>query len=166
MPNHIILFRDEDFRGPHKHVFDLERNLNFVQTDGAGHVIARDDAFNEATSSLAILSGNWRFFKEPELQDGFDVVLGPGLYRSMGSFKLEDNRIVSLVSVDEQPTMPGVPLEAHVVLFQHANFRGDHRHVFGREGDLSNNSFAGLTSSVVVKLANWSFFKDAQFVGH
>lgn len=166
-PNHVILFKDANFHGAHKHVFDQEPNLNLVETDAQGHVIrVIDNEFYQTVSSLAILSGNWQFFSQINFGgDPFPVILGPGLYSFVGEFKIANDSIASLQSVPDDPTMPGDPLTGQIVLFQHANFHGDHRHIFTAEPNLDDNDFDNLASSIVVESGNWSLFFDSQMDG-
>lgn len=64
-----------------------------------------------------------------------------------------------------------------VILFEHANFRGAHRHVFKEEKDLNETAavpvttpgpgggrFDNLTSSMVVK-GHWTFFTEKNLKG-
>jgi len=168
MAAHIILFKDANFHGAHKHVFDQEPNLDLVVRDRQGNVVRDIDSdFYHSVSSLAILSGNWTFFSDVEFGgEQFPTVLGPGLYRFVGDFKITNDAIASLRSVTDDPTMPGEPLDGHVVLFEHANFHGGHRHVFVAEPNLGANDFDNVTSSLVVESGNWSFFFDSQMDGH
>src|SRR5690348_10694104 len=109
MPNHIILFKHAGFRGPHKHVFDEAPDLS------------SDSEFYKSVSSIAIVSGNWTFFGGVNFDGAFPPVLGPGLYGFVGDFDITNDAIVSLRSVQDAPTMPGEPLNAHIILFEHAN---------------------------------------------
>jgi len=149
----VILFKDTNFRGPHRHVFTSEPNLN---TDD-------DNSFNDNVSSLAILSGNWKFFKDEGFITPYSVVLGPGLYGFVGAFKINNDDMSSLATVADPPTMTGDPLNAHAILFQHGQFHGDHRHVFVAEPNLPDNEFNDITSSIVVEEGNWSFFRNSGF---
>ena len=57
---------------------------------------------------------------------------------------------------------------AHVILFEHANFRGAHKHVFQAEANLNadgDDFFNDKTSSIVVLDGRWTFFVDSNFVG-
>ena len=67
----IILFRDANFGGPHKHVINAEQNLNADD----------DDDFNDAVSSFVILQGNWKFYRNAGFDDDYPAVLGPGSTR-------------------------------------------------------------------------------------
>jgi hypothetical protein len=154
-PGNIILFKDANFHGPHKHVFNSEVNLN---TD-------EDNGFNDNVSSLVIFSGSWRFFKDEGFISPYPVVLGPGLYDFVGKFKINNDDISSLTTVLDAPTIAGDPLDAHAILFEHAAFHGDHRHVFNREANLPDNGFNDVTSSIVVEQGNWSFFRNSGFDG-
>jgi hypothetical protein len=176
--NHIILFKDANFHGNHKHIFDQEPSLKQVATDAQGNVIRLIDVeFFRTVSSLAILSGNWQFFSQPDFVDPYinpigdpfghpaPVVLGPGLYRFVGDFKITNDSIASLKSVEDPPNITGEPLNSHIILFEHANFHGGHRHVFTQEPDLGDNDFDNVTSSIVVDSGNWSLFFDSQMDG-
>ncbi|HSY41303.1 MAG TPA: beta/gamma crystallin-related protein [Polyangia bacterium] len=167
MPNQIILFIDANFQGDHKHVIDQEPNLNVVSTDAQGHTTPVDSEFFRSVSSFVILAGNWQFFSQLNFGgDPFPVVLGPGLYRSVTQFKIANDSIASLRSVTAPPTVAGEPLVAHTVLFEHAAFHGGHRHVFEQAENLDDNGFNDATSSLVIELGNWTFFRDSEFDGH
>ena len=67
--HHIILFRDRNCGGSHKHVCESKDNLS---------------DFNDCTSSFIILAGNWKFFLDVgfvgAMGSGGGSVLGPGIY--------------------------------------------------------------------------------------
>src|SRR5690348_2912942 len=107
MAAHIILFQDANFNGAHKHVCDTEPNLN----------ASDDDSFNDSVSSVVVLSGNWKFFRNSGFDDAYPVVLGPGLYRFVGDVGIANDDMSSLMSVADPPTVTGDPLDAHVILF-------------------------------------------------
>src|SRR5258708_29130737 len=155
MANEVVLFIDADLHGAHKHIYDQEPNLN------AGD----DNGFNDQVSSLAVLSGNWQFFADSNFNQPYPPILGPGIYRFVGNVGIKNDDLSSLRSTDSAATVQGEPLTAHALLFQHANFHGDHRHVFTAEIDLTPNGFNDTTSSVVVEQGNWAFFRDSQFDG-
>jgi beta/gamma crystallin len=65
-----------------------------------------------------------------------------------------------------------------VILFEHENFRGAHRHIFQDEEDLAKTArgsaassepeggkFDKATSSVIVKGRHWTFFVEEGFKG-
>jgi hypothetical protein len=57
---------------------------------------------------------------------------------------------------------------AHVILFQHANFDGSHKHIFRAEPNLGALIFPGMNdqvSSFVILEGNWQFFIDKNYVG-
>ncbi len=57
---------------------------------------------------------------------------------------------------------------AHVILFEHIDFRGAHKHVFKAEPNLAagdDTFFNDLTSSIVILEGTWSFYTDANFIG-
>jgi hypothetical protein len=87
---HVILFEHINFHGAHKHIFQDEPNLN-----------APDDSFfNDITSSIVILEGNWDFFIDSNFQNrtgnpglaGF----GPGLISWVENAGIQNDAISSL----------------------------------------------------------------------
>jgi Beta/Gamma crystallin len=57
---------------------------------------------------------------------------------------------------------------AHVILFEHANFHGAHKHVLGAESNLNasdDNFFNDRVSSIVVLEGNWAFYRNSNFNG-
>jgi hypothetical protein len=70
MVAHVILFENAGFGGDHLHVFNEVETLGTI----SGH------SFNDEGSSLAVLEGNWQFFKDYQWGDSFPNVLGPGAY--------------------------------------------------------------------------------------
>ena len=56
----------------------------------------------------------------------------------------------------------------HVMLFEHANFHGAHKHVFVPEPNLAagdDNFFNDRVSSLAALNGSWSFFRDIDYVG-
>jgi len=52
---------------------------------------------------------------------------------------------------------------AELILFEHPDFKGKHKHVFRSEGFLSD--FNDVTSSFVILAGQWEFFINANFEG-
>ena len=55
---------------------------------------------------------------------------------------------------------------AHVILFEHRNFHGAHKHLFRSEDNLNagdDNFFNDRTSSFVIVEGRWQFFRDSGF---
>jgi hypothetical protein len=55
---------------------------------------------------------------------------------------------------------------AHVILFEHAQFHGQHKHVFDKEPNLNaddDHYFNDKVSSLVVLEGNWAFYADSGF---
>ncbi len=55
---------------------------------------------------------------------------------------------------------------AHLVLFEHRNFRGAEKHLFRSEDNLNapdDNFFNDRTSSFVIIDGTWQFFRDWHF---
>jgi hypothetical protein len=151
---HVILFEHANFHGAHKHVFGAESNLN------AGD----DDFFNDSVSSIVVLAGTWEFFQDSGFQGQYATALGPGIYPWVESVNIKNDDMSSL-----QPTSArGLASVPHVILFEHANFHGAHKHVFGAESNLNagdDDFFNDCVSSIVVLAGTWEFFRDAGFQG-
>jgi Beta/Gamma crystallin len=151
---HVILFEKAQFRGAHKHVFGAEPNLNADD----------DDFFNDKVSSLVVLEGNWIFFPDSGFKpEPYPPIVGPGLYRFL-PVGIKNDDMSSLQSVDTSPTVFGDPVTSHVILFEHRNFHGAHRHVFVEEINLNapeDSNFNDMVSSLSVLAGNWKFFADS-----
>ncbi len=55
----------------------------------------------------------------------------------------------------------------HMILFEHANFHGGHKHVFGTESNLNaadDKFFNDRVSSMVILDGRWEFFKDSNYI--
>jgi hypothetical protein len=93
-PGRAILFEDADFGGRSVDVVHSHSDLTlFKQTN-----------FNDRTSSLTILSGNWTFYRDPNFAAPFmrgpsPIVLGPGPYRRVADLGIQDDEISSLREV-------------------------------------------------------------------
>jgi hypothetical protein len=74
MASQVILFENADFEGNHKHVFSAIENLR---------VLIDPFNFNDKTSSLVVIEGEWQFFKDFEYENPFPAILGPGIYSSV-----------------------------------------------------------------------------------
>src|SRR6476620_3853345 len=138
---HIILFEDDHFHGSHKHVFDKEPNLNAEE----------DSFFNDKTSSLVVVENNWITFDKAgfDLSTQFPPILGLGLYPWVEAVGIANDRMSSLQPTDQNPTVVGAPLDNHIVVFEHAHFRGKHKHVFTAESDLNAHDDFGVSSVAV-----------------
>jgi hypothetical protein len=162
LQGHVILFKDANYVGDHKHVFAAEPNLN----------ASDDNGFNDAVSSLAILTSNWEFYANSGFQapykaavGGGDLVLGPGGLPFVANIGIKNDDMSSLRPVTAGPNGGrGQLVQEGVILFEHANFHGNHKHILMANGNLGSsidNSFNDKTSSIAVLSGVWDFFKDA-----
>jgi hypothetical protein len=153
---HIILFEHAQFRGSHEHVFQKLDNL------GAGD----DNSFDNITSSIVVLAGTWWTFGEASQQRQFKTFLGPGLYPRLDGVNIPNDDVSSLEPSDSPPSVVGQQKLGEAVLFEHAVFRGAHRHIFNAESDLNDSeddSFNDATSSIAVLQNVWWIFRDSGF---
>jgi hypothetical protein len=150
---HVILFEHANFHGAHKHVFGWESNL------AAGD----DNFFNDRVSSIIVIAGTWAFFKDVGYANQYSRILGPGAYPWVEAVGIKNDDMSSLhpTSTSGRATLP------HVILFEHANFHGAHKHVLGAEANLAagdDNFLNDRVSSIIVLSGNWVFFKDINYV--
>jgi hypothetical protein len=98
IPGRIILFEDENYCG---------RSIDVVHANPDLRTF-KEANFDDRTSSLVILSGNWSFYRKP----GFDapfmhgntpLVLGPGNYEHVVDYGIQDNQLSSLKEVVNPP---------------------------------------------------------------
>jgi Beta/Gamma crystallin len=154
---HVILFEHAQFHGQHKHVFGPEPNLN----------AADDNYFNDKVSSLVVLEGNWAFFPDSGFKPApYPAILGPGSYRGLPA-GIKNDDMSSLQPVDALPTVFGEPVHSHVILFEHANFHGAHKHVFVQEPNLNaqdDSYFNDKVSSLSVLAGDWIFAADSDLM--
>lgn len=154
---HAILFQHINFHGAHKHVFAEERNL-----------AASDDSFfNDRTSSIAILLGTWEFFRHINLADRYPRSLGEGLHSWVEAAGIRNDDLSSLRHIHGQPQQPGVPISAHLVLFEHANFHGAHKHLLRAENNFNaadDSFFNDRVSSLAVRQGRWRCFRHANYI--
>lgn len=57
---------------------------------------------------------------------------------------------------------------SEVVLFEHINFHGAHKHLYGSEPNLAapgDSFFNDKTSSFVIVSGSWQFFRDINYSG-
>jgi Beta/Gamma crystallin len=156
LDNHVLLFQNSFFHGAHKHVFSAERNLNAPD----------DDSFNDAVSSVAVLNGNWAFYRHYDFGDRYPSALGPGGYPFVGFVQIQNDDMSSLQPVGDATVRNPLPIGQGVVLYMNEAFHGDHKHVVAWEANLNapdDNSFNDNVSSIAVLDGEWTFFRDAYF---
>ena len=153
---HVILFRNAQFHGDHRHILAAEPNLNDPD----------DSSMNDAVSSLAIFEGNWRFYADSGFHRPYDMILGPGLYPTLAGTGIRNDDMSSLMPTPEKATVTGKPLDNHVMLFRDKDYAGDHKHVFAAEPNLNagdDSSFNDAVTSIAIQQGRWQFFADSGF---
>ena len=154
---HCVLFEHINFRGAHKHVVAEEPNL-----------AASDDwFFNDRTSSVVVLSETWQFFRHINFVDPYPRTLGPGLHPWVVNIGIRNDDLSSLRHSHAPAQVQGAPVGGQLVLFEHANYHGAHKHVFGPERNLNaadDAFFNDRVSSLAVRQARWRCFRHANFI--
>ena len=148
----VILFQDANYHGAHAHVFFAEPN------------------FHQGVSSLVVIEGNWAFYVDPNFQTPNPPVFGPGLYPDLSLYPnlpAGIKNMSSLQPVDAAPTVfADVPANSHVILFENANYHGNHKHIFHAEDNLNaddDDGFNDAVSSFHILSGLWVFYKDAGY---
>jgi Beta/Gamma crystallin len=95
LPGRAVLFEDANFGG---------RSIDVVHSHADLTLFKRTN-FNDRTSSLTILSGNWVFYRNahfaaPFIRGSNAVVLGPGSYPDLAKLGIQDDEISSLQEVE------------------------------------------------------------------
>ena len=57
-------------------------------------------------------------------------------------------------------------MKGHIIIFEHKDFRGHHRHIIDEEPNLNDNEDSTLNdkiSSFVVLLGNWKLYRHANY---
>jgi len=83
---HLIVFKHINYRGLHRHIFGMDRNLNHPD----------DRSMNDQMSSFVVVSGKWKFYKHAGFRGGYSGVYGPGAYNWVGSVGLPNDQISSM----------------------------------------------------------------------
>lgn len=83
---HIVVFEHVNFRGHHRHVFGMERNLNHPE----------DGTLNDQISSFTVLSGTWRFYRHANYIEVLGGEYGPGTYRWVETVGISNDQVSSL----------------------------------------------------------------------
>jgi hypothetical protein len=61
-----------------------------------------------------------------------------------------------------------MPAGDHIIIFEHLNLRGRHRHIHIEERNLNDpedNTLDNRVSSWVILVGNWEFFRNPDFTG-
>ncbi len=86
---HIIVFEHANFRGHHRHIFGMEKNLNHPE----------DNSLNDKISSFIVLSGHWRFYRHHNYTAPLGGNYGPGEYRWVEAVGIKNDDVSSLRSI-------------------------------------------------------------------
>jgi Beta/Gamma crystallin len=130
----------------HEHIFS--------SIDSAG-MLLRNPTNRQFSYAIAI-SGNWTCVTP----DGRDSFVGFGENTSAAI----RGRISEVRNRNDSQLIVGQPINGHVILFQHANLRGEHKHIFSGEnlaiGNIDSKQFNDITSSFVILGGFWRFYRD------
>ena len=145
----VILYQHIDYRGQHKHI--IGRNEDNLHRDGWG----------DRVSSIQVLGGVWDFFEHIN-GGGRRVRLGPGSYRWVENVGIRNDSLSSIRRVwgGGLMTTPGI------ILFEHINFRGAHKHIVGRsESNLHTDGWGDRVSSMIITSGRWRICQHVNFGG-
>ncbi len=98
----IIIFVDINFGGLHTHLYDSASDLYQLPLLGEDTLSpSTSRSWADIISSFKILSGKWRFFKEPNFKNQMGDDLGPGSYNNVEDWGIDNDRIQSIMRVEE-----------------------------------------------------------------
>lgn len=83
---HIIAFQHANFRGYHRHIFGMERNLNHPE----------ERTLNDQISSFVVLSGTWRFYLHTNFNGAIGGEYPPGAYKWVEAVGVKNDQVSSL----------------------------------------------------------------------
>lgn len=83
---HVIVFQHANFRGHHRHIFGMERNLNHPE----------DTSLNDQISSFVVLSGLWRFYRHSNFGEVTGSIYPPGAYKWVEAVGAMNDQVSSL----------------------------------------------------------------------
>ena len=89
MVSHIIIFKDEDFKGAHMHIFDSVKKLPLE--------------FDNKVSSLVVLAGKWKLFDGPDFTKRIGGIFTKGVY-SFSKIESLDMNSHDVIITDEMKT--------------------------------------------------------------
>jgi hypothetical protein len=147
----VIFYEHTNFRGAHKHI--VGRDETNLHSDGWG----------DRVSAIQVLDGAWQCFQHINFA-GNVRTLGPGSYSSASGAGIAND---SLSSVRRVPgAAVGLRGLQGVVLYEHVNFRGDHKHIVNRdEANLHSDGWGDRVSSIQVLSGRWRFYEHTNFGG-
>jgi Beta/Gamma crystallin len=159
----IILFEHRSFRGRHAHAWDAELILcGFNNVTSSFAIPSWDDSLDDVLNR----GEGWELFRDPCF--GRPVgSFGRGVYPNVQQLSVPHDE-VSSVRPAKSGLQQGFPMEGHLVLFEHANLRGRHRHLVSTEPNLNapeDNYFNNKISSFVVLGGFCGFFADSNLAG-
>jgi hypothetical protein len=149
----LIVYEHIDFRGGHKHIID--RDEHSLHVDGWGDKI----------SSFQIITGRWEFCQHVDYR-GWSKVCRPGNFRWVADVGISNDslssirRYLPLIVVDPMPTI-------EVILYQHIDFGGDHKHLINRgQINLHVDGWGDRVSSFqIISGTRWTLYEHANYQG-
>jgi len=153
--SHVILFENAKYHGNHKHVFFRNNDLR----------VGSEFHMDNQVSSLVVLEGNWAFYADPNYENQYPPILGPGLYPNLPA-GIKNDDMSSLQLVNAPPTVSAPPVDSEIIPFIDAHYHGNHKHVFHEEDNLGaddDNGFNDAVSSFHILSGLWVFYSDWHF---
>jgi Beta/Gamma crystallin/Metallo-peptidase family M12B Reprolysin-like len=146
----VILYEHINFRGGHKHIIGRdEANLH-------------SDGWGDRASSIQVSSGSWQFWQHVNFT-GRQVTLGPGSYPWVVDAGFPNDTLSSVRRVAPQA---GLWPTNGIVLYEHINFRGAHKHIIDRdEANLHIDGWGDRVSSIQVVSGRWRLFQHVDYGG-
>lgn len=98
----LVIYVDISFGGLHTHLYDSVSDLNQLPMLGEDTLSpSTNRSWANMISSFRILNGKWRFFMEPNFKNQMGDDLGPGSYLWVEDWGIKNDRIQSIMLVEE-----------------------------------------------------------------
>lgn len=151
-----IIYQHPNYQGKHHHIFQIDPA---DPDQGDSNLVLSD--MNDRTSSIVVKSGKWDFYEHINFEGINYNVIGPGMYSDVRESIIGNDAVssVDLISPSSRSNLN------EIILFEHANFRGKHHHIYMQDRDLSRTGMDNNVSSVVVISGNWVFYASKNFDG-
>jgi Beta/Gamma crystallin len=106
-------------------------------------------------------------FRHINYVEPYPRTLGPGLHPWVRDAGIANDDMTSLRHVHTLPDQPGQASPGEIVLFQHADFRGAHKHLLRDEPSFNasdDSFFNDRVSSLVVRSGRWRCYRHSNYV--
>lgn len=140
----------------------------YLNADYSGNKVAMSSAnprlsnldFNDAALSVEIVRGRWQLCEHADYF-GQCQVFGPGRHQLSGKLARGVSSLRPVIGSDNRP----MPASGAIVLYEHGDYQGRELALTAASGNLSNQGFNDMVSSVDVLGGRWELCTDNEYGG-